>query len=140
MGDAFRIDLERIVELKPDLVIAWKSGNPQTALQKLQQLGIKVWQIEITRPEEIADTVENISRAAGTQERRWSESTANCEAGWQACNDENAGKPPVDYFYQVAPQPLYTINGQHIISRSLAICAGSQCLFRTAGAGAAGQP
>ena len=59
VGDAFRIDLERIIELNPDLVIAWKSGNPQTALQKLQQLGITVWQIEITRPEEIADRGEH---------------------------------------------------------------------------------
>ena len=38
VGDAFRIDLERIIELKPDLVIAWKSGNPQTALKKLIQM------------------------------------------------------------------------------------------------------
>jgi len=37
VGDAFRIDLERIIEIRPDLVIAWKSGNPQTALQKLEQ-------------------------------------------------------------------------------------------------------
>jgi iron complex transport system substrate-binding protein len=64
VGDAFRIDLERIIELDPDLIIAWKSGNPQTALQKLIDLGITVWQIEITHPDEIADTVENIARAA----------------------------------------------------------------------------
>ena len=30
----------------------------------------------------------------------------------------------MDYFYQIAPRPLYTINGQHIISHSLAICGG----------------
>jgi iron complex transport system substrate-binding protein len=41
VGDAFRIDLERILELEPDLVIAWKSGNSQTALQMLKQLGIR---------------------------------------------------------------------------------------------------
>lgn len=123
VGDAFRIDLERIIELDPDLVIAWKSGNPQTALQKLVKLGIRVWQIEITRPEEIADTVENISRAAGT------ETVGEAVAGQLRSRladlqQQNAGKTPVDYFYQIAPQPLYTINGQHIISRSLAICAG----------------
>jgi iron complex transport system substrate-binding protein len=37
---------------------------------------------------------------------------------------ENAGKEPVDYFYQIASKPLYTVNGQHIISRSLEICGG----------------
>lgn len=123
VGDAFRIDLERIIELRPDLVIAWKSGNPQTALQKLQQLGIRVWQIEITRPEEIADAVENISHAAGTQDI--GEAVAlqlrNRLTGLQK---QNADKTPVGFFYQIAPRPLYTINSQHIISRSLAVCGG----------------
>jgi iron complex transport system substrate-binding protein len=123
IGDAFRIDLERILEFEPDLVIAWKSGNPQTALKKLEQLGINVWQVEITRPEEIADVVENISRAAGT------ETTGQTVAGQlrsrlAQLQQKNAKKTPVSYFYQIAPRPLYTINGRHIISRSLEICGG----------------
>lgn len=123
VGDAFRIDIERIVELDPDLVIAWKSGNPQTALQKLQQLGIKVWQVEITRPEEIADVVANISRAAGTETEGMAEA-AKLRSKLARLQQHNAGKSRVDYFYQIAPRPLYTINGEHIISRSLAVCGG----------------
>ncbi len=123
VGDAFRIDLERIIELKPDLVIAWKSGNPQTALQKLQKLGIRVWQIEITRPEEVADVVENISRAAGTPDigKAVALQLRNRLVHLQ---EQNADKIPLSFFYQIAPRPLYTINDQHIISRSLAICGG----------------
>ena len=123
VGDAFRVDLERIMELKPDLVIAWKSGNPQTALQKLQQLGIKVWQIEITSPGEIADAVENIARAAGT-ETEGDAKAQNLRNRLADLQKQNADKTRLDYFYQVSPRPLYTINGQHIISRSLAICGG----------------
>lgn len=123
IGDAFRIDLERIIEFEPDLVIAWKSGNPQTALKKLEQLGIKVWQVEISRPQEIADVVENISLAAGTENtgqtvaRQLRNRLANLQ-------QQNSRKTPVSYFYQIAPRPLYTINGRHIISRSLEICGG----------------
>ncbi len=123
IGDAFRIDLERIVELEPDLVIAWKSGNPQTALQKLEQLGITVWQVEITRPEEIADTVENISFAAGTQ-AIGQDVAGRLRSKLALVQQQNASKTPVSYFYQIAPRPLYTINGQHIISHSLAVCGG----------------
>ena len=123
VGDAFRIDIERIVELRPDLVIAWKSGNPQTALQKLQQLGIKVWQIEIAGPEEIADAVENISRAAGTDAAGQAEASRLREL-LTRLQHQNAGKSRLDYFYQISPRPLYTVNGQHIISRSLAVCGG----------------
>lgn len=123
VGDAFRIDLERIIELKPDLVIAWKSGNPQTALQKLQQLGVSVWQVEITRPEEIAEIVEEISRAAGTHDIGKAVAF-NLRERLDRLQEQNAGKAPLSFFYQIAPRPLYTINDQHIISRSLAICGG----------------
>ena len=123
IGDAFRIDLERIIEFKPDLVIAWKSGNAQTALQKLQQLGITVWQIEITRPGEIADAVANISRAAGTQDK--GEAVARqLHSKLKKLQQQNSNKTPVVFFYQIAARPLYTINGQHIISRSLEVCGG----------------
>jgi len=121
VGDAFRIDLERIVELNPDLVIAWRSGNPQSALDKLQQLGIRVWQIEITRPAQIADAVENIARAAGT-ESVGQATAARLRDRLAVLQRQNADKTALDYFYQVSARPLYTVNGQHIISRSLAIC------------------
>jgi len=123
IGDAFRIDLERIIEIEPDLVIAWKSGNPQTALKKLEQLGIKVWQVEITHPEEIADVVENISLAAGS-ETTGQTVARQLRSRLATLQQQNAKKTPVNYFYQIAPRPLYTINGRHIISRSLEICGG----------------
>lgn len=123
IGDAFRIDLERILSLQPDLVIAWPSGNPQAALQKLTDLGIAVWQVEITKPEEIADVVDAIALAAGTQ------STGHAKAQelrqqLAALIENNADKEPLDYFYQIASEPLYTVSGEHIISRSMAVCGG----------------
>ncbi len=121
VGDAFRIDLERVIGLQPDLIIAWQSGNPQTALQKLQQLGFTVWQVEITRPEEIADVVENIARATGTEEHG-KQIAKQLRGRLTKLKQQNSEKPPLSYFYQIAARPLYTINGQHIISRSLEVC------------------
>lgn len=123
IGNAFRIDLERVIELRPDLVIGWESGNPQTALQKLEQLGLAVWHIEITRPEEIAGVVENIARAADTlsQGRKTAD---QLRSRLKQLQQQNSGKTPVSYFYQITSHPLYTINGRHIISHGLEICGG----------------
>ena len=123
VGDAFRIDLERILQLNPDLVIAWKTGNPQTALNKLEQMGINVWQVEISQPREIADIVNSISHAAGT-EAVGQAAARQISDRLSRLQERNAGKDPVAFFFQIAYQPLYTINDQHIISRSLAICGG----------------
>lgn len=123
VGDAFRIDLERIIGLEPDLVIAWSSGNPQTALQKLQDLGITVLQVEILHPAEIADAIETLARAAGTEETGM-KVAAQLREKLAGLHQDNLNKPAVDYFYQVAARPLYTINGQHIISQGLEVCGG----------------
>jgi len=123
VGDAFRIDIERIIELEPDLVIAWKSGNPQTALQKLRQLGLSVWEMEITRPTGVADAVEHISIAAGTQSHGLAVAR-QLRNKLIRLQQQNTEKKEVDYFFQISARPLYTVNGQHIISQSLALCRG----------------
>jgi iron complex transport system substrate-binding protein len=66
IGDAFRFDLEQIMALQPDLVIAWSSGNPQAALERLESLGLKVWQTELRQPGDIATLLENIALATGS--------------------------------------------------------------------------
>lgn len=122
VGDAFRIDLESVLALQPDLVIGWPSGNPPAALEKLARLGVTLWRIEISAPEEIPQALENIARAAGT-ESQGREASRMLRTRLEALRREHAGKAPVDYFYQISARPLYTINGDHIISRGLNLCS-----------------
>ena len=123
IGDAFRLDVERIVALRPDLVIAWDSGNPRAAVAQLGTLGLQVWSVEILEPDGIAGFIEEAGRAAGQAQR----SAAVAQvlrrrlAGLAA---RYANARQLDYFYQVDVQPLFTINGQHLISRGLALCGG----------------
>lgn len=48
------INVERIVALKPDLVLAWRGGNAERQVNQLTSLGIKVQWIDATRIEQIA--------------------------------------------------------------------------------------
>ncbi len=127
IGDAFRFDLERIVSIKPDLVIGWQSGNPKAALNSLEDLGLRVWRTEIRNPEGIAEVMEQMGRATG-----------RIGAGRHPANEfrerlarlrtENAGKLRLRYFYQVAERPLFTVNGDHLISQGLSVC-GAENVF-----------
>jgi len=123
IGDAFRLDLERILSLKPDLVVAWQSGNPQQAIARLSSLGIATWTIEIRRPGEIATTLEQFGRATGNVDHAL-EAAREIRLRLQTLSGQYSGLPPVSYFYQVSAHPLYTINGEHLIARSLALCGG----------------
>jgi len=123
VGDAFRLDVERIVALKPDLVIAWDSGNPRPAVEQLRMLGLAVWSVEIREPQGIPAFIESVGHATGhgtaaeAEGRRLRQRLA-------ALEQRHAGADPVRFFYQVDAKPLFTINGQHLISRGLAVCGG----------------
>jgi iron complex transport system substrate-binding protein len=123
VGDAFRLDLERIVLYKPDLVVAWPSGNPGTAIDRLVNLGIKVWTVEIRKPEQIAEQLRAFGDA--TEQHDSADFAAvQLEGRLAALDHRYAGSQPLRYFYQVADRPLYTVNGEHLISQMLKKCGG----------------
>ena len=132
IGDAFRLDVERIVALRPDLVVAWDSGNPRQAAAQLSRLGVPVWSVEIRSPTEIADFIEAVGRATGLGEQ----AAPAAGALRRRLRDRAArysGAAPVRYFYQVDARPLFTINGEHLISRGLDVCAGVNVFADEAG-------
>jgi iron complex transport system substrate-binding protein len=123
VGDAFRLDIEGIVAQRPDLVLAWDSGTPRGAVEQLLSLGIAVWSIEIREPRQIAAVLTDIGRAtasSGTADRLAGQFLQRLEA----LAARYAGVPTLDYFYQVDARPLFTINGEHLISQGLALCGG----------------
>lgn len=121
IGDAFRFDLERLLALSPDLVIAWDSGNPDAALATMDQLGLPVWRTKIDSIPAMAALLRDIGRATALD----TEATARkVEDRWAALQARHAGQTPVRYFYQVAERPLYTVNGEHLISAGLGACGG----------------
>jgi len=123
IGDAFRIDVERVVSLKPDLVIAWDTGNPRQATSQLSSLGIPVWSIEIREPGGIATVIEAIGAASETQAAATT-AAANFRRRLEVLSREYASRPSLDIFYQVDVKPLFTINGEHLISKGLSLCGG----------------
>ena len=109
--------------LKPDLILAWQSGNPAAALTQLAELGFAVWTVEIRQPVEIADAIDHIGLATGNE----SEALVRSQKLRLQINELESlygGREAISYFYQVAAQPLYTINGEHLISRALELCGG----------------
>ncbi len=131
VGDAFRIDLERILALEPDLVLAWDSGNPRPAIARLQSLGLRTWIIEIRSPDEIAEVLDAIGAATGMPEPA-AAAAGRARRKLAAIATEFAGRSEVRYFYQVDARPLFTINGEHLIARGLALCGGRN-VFADAG-------
>jgi len=45
VGDAWRVDMEQVLALRPDVVLAWPTGTPATTIGRLRQLGLEVVEV-----------------------------------------------------------------------------------------------
>lgn len=123
VGSYARLDLEAIAALKPDLVIAWESGNPAGQVDKLRSLGLPVYSSQPNQMQDVAAQLARFGQLAG------SEATANAAAEafrqrLAKLRNANANKPPVRVFYQIWKAPLMTIGGPQIISDAIRLCSG----------------
>jgi iron complex transport system substrate-binding protein len=123
VGGYHNLDLERILALRPDLVVAWESGNPPLTLQRLRSFGLRLFLSEPRLPEDIARDIEALGQLAGT--------TATAQPAAVAFRRRLAQlraryhrRAVVSVFYQIWDQPLMTVNGAHLISQVIRLCGG----------------
>lgn len=129
VGDSALLDLERIVALKPDLLVVWRDGNSPQQLQRLATLGIPTYSSQLDTLADIATTLRRFGRLAGSEAA--AEARAQrYEAELSALRERYAGRAPLRVFYQIWQRPLLTVNHRHLISQGLALC-GARNVFGT---------
>ena len=123
VGDAVHVDLERVVALRPDLVLAWQSGNRTGDYERMARLGYAVYVAEPRRLTDIARALRDIGVLAGTA-REAERAAAAFEAGLAALRTRHADAEKVRVFYAIWARPYMTVSGAHMISDVLALCGG----------------
>ena len=124
IGDSSLLDIERIVALKPDLIVVWLHGTPERQLSKLRALRIPVFHNEPRTLADISRSLVQLGRVAGTEP--YAEKAAGDFAAAVAeLRAQYAGRLPVPLFYQLWTDPLLTINGEHLISDVVRLCGGA---------------
>ena len=123
VGDAHVIDFERIVQLKPDLVLVWGSGLNERHKARLRSLGLAVYESEIRNAQAIPHTLRRLGTLLGRADS--AEAAARrFESQWQALTERHRDKTPVRVFWQLWHEPLMTINREHLISEAMRACGG----------------
>lgn len=123
IGSDSQIDLERLVALKPDLLVVWQSGNTARQIEQVARLGIPVFRSEPHTLEQVASSIERFGQLLGTEPQ--ARNAASAYRGQLARLAARYGqRPPVRVFYQVWDKPLYTLNGKQIVSDAIRLCGG----------------
>ncbi|MEP7282330.1 MAG: helical backbone metal receptor [Rubrivivax sp.] len=127
IGDSQQLDLERLVTLRPDLIVVWQDGTPAPLQARVAALGIPVYAARIEDFAGIASTLRRLGHLTGHDAEGAAEAAAFGRA-IDALRARYAARRPLRVFYQVWARPLMTVNGRHLISQALAVC-GARNVF-----------
>ncbi|UUT12113.1 cobalamin-binding protein [Pseudomonas zeae] len=127
VGRYGQLDMERLLSLKPDLLLLWPGSVGPAQRDQLKGLGIPTFVAEphsleqlITQIEAIAAQlgrpVDGVKRAAALRQRL------------VELRQRYRREVPLRVFYQVWDKPLYTVGGGQIISDALEVC-GARNVF-----------
>jgi len=119
-----RVDIERLIVLRPDLVLAWRSGNSALQIDRLERIGIRVFVTEARSLADIPRIVRRVGALAGTAEvaearaRQFENEIADLRKRY-------AAERRVAVFLEIWHAPALTVNGVHLISDALRLCGGN---------------
>lgn len=117
------LDMEGILALRPDLIVAWRSGNPRASLQRLRDLGLTVYVAEPESLESVASHLQRLGKLSGQQALgnmladTFVDQLASLEMSY-------AGSTPVNVFYQVWHAPMISVGGAELINDMITLCGG----------------
>jgi len=118
-----RIDIERLIALRPDLVLAWQSGNSPLQIGRLERVGIRVFVTEVRTLADIPRIVRAVGALAGSTDV--AEARAReFESEIEELRLRHARERRVAVFLEIWHRPMLTVNGAHLISDALRHCGG----------------
>ena len=123
VGSDAGIDVEALLALRPDLVVAWPNAGSLKTVEQLAGLGLPVFRSE---PRELADiprTLERLGELAGTRPVA-ARAAAEFRRRVEHLAGQYKGRAKVRVFYQIWDRPIMTVNGQHLISKVMRLCGG----------------
>nr|WP_178117390.1 cobalamin-binding protein [Pseudomonas sp. BC115LW] len=127
VGRYGQLDIERLLSLKPDLLLLWPGSVGPAQREQLSRLGIPTYVAEPHRLDQLTTQIEDIARQLGRPERGQA-LAADLRRQLDALRQRYRRDVPLRVFYQVWDQPLYTVGGGQIISDALEVC-GARNVF-----------
>ncbi len=121
IGGASGLDLERILTIKPDLVLAWQGGTRESDISSLKRLGFRVVSLKSESLEDIPDSI----NALGNLLNRSEQATKLIEKFNQhrdRISEKYGNLPAYRYFIEISSQPLMALSNRHSFGAGLGLC------------------
>ena len=123
IGDYRGITLEKLISLKPDLVVTWPSGNKFNQIEQIKKLGFNVVASDPTTLDEIASDIRHLGKVTG-YDKQAAQVADHFEQELAAITTQYQARKPIKVFYQLWSKPLMTISKDSWINQFITRCGG----------------
>lgn len=123
VGDAFAVNAEALVALKPDLVLSWSGGTARGVTERLRTLKLPVQGIAVSRLDDIAGALRQLGALLGTMPAAERAASA-FEQRLRRLRAQYAADTRLRVLYSIELEPMYTVNRDSPISEAIALCGG----------------
>jgi vitamin B12 transport system substrate-binding protein len=124
IGNYLRLQIEKVIALQPDIIIAWKSGNPSDDLARLKQLGFNIIYSEPKSFEDIAKEMREFGLLTG-HAKHAEKQAQSLLSELKLIKEQNQDKTPITVFYELWSRPLTTVAKGSWPQQFLNICQAS---------------
>ncbi len=126
------INIEAVLALQPDLVIAWRTGNPAADIARLQQLGIRVAFSDPLTLDDITTELLLLGELTGQQQTAAQQAAAFSSA-LQQLSAHYMDKKPLRVFFAMGTAPLGTVANNAWPQQMLSLCKADNPFARVKG-------
>ncbi|MBY0417193.1 MAG: cobalamin-binding protein, partial [Pararheinheimera sp.] len=124
VGNYNQLQVEKILALKPDLVLAWTDGNPPADLNKLRQFGLHLVDSNPLQLTDIAKELRLLGQLTGEVDAAEQQAKL-MEQGLAELRQTYSTKQKVVVFYELWQQPLSTVAQKAWPQQQLELCGAS---------------
>ncbi len=130
IGNYTGIQIEQVLKLKPDLIVAWKGGNKGSDLNKIESLGFNIVYSQPKKISEISLDLRKLGQLTGQQKQAEAVIT-QFDKRYKKIRDQYRKLAKIDVFYQLWHDPLQSIGPESWIESLIKDCGGKN-IFQAA--------
>ncbi|GBE07119.1 vitamin B12-binding protein precursor [bacterium BMS3Bbin11] len=121
IGGATGLDIERILSIKPDLILAWQGGTRESDIASLKKLGLRVVSIKSESLEDIPESINILGELLGQQQRS-SRMISEFNRHRKQIFEKYRTLPAHRFVIEISSQPLMALSNRHSFGAGLGLC------------------
>jgi iron complex transport system substrate-binding protein len=121
IGDSSAIDMERLLVLKPDVIVYWPGGNSPAQIAQIQRLGFTLYGQQVNRLGDLGASLRRLGALTGTTAVA-DQRAGEIDAQLAALQARYSQRTPLTALLETWNQPLYTVGARHLMSDALRVC------------------